>query len=1112
MLAFACAFTMFAGAAFTDQADISQTEAVDMLTALGVIDGYEDGSFQPDATVTRAEAAKMIYTIRNGGSTDASAFESISTSFTDINGHWAAGYIKYCQTMGIISGKSITSFDPNGSVTGTELAKMMLVTLGYNAERAGLEGTGWDQKTLGLASENNLLNEVTCSLSAACPREFAAQIMYNTIMAPCVILQDGEYTNWNSNDGEYMYTVGSRYMGLLETEVTVNGDSTRYDSLKDGEMQVTYVSGEGEGTTGTTPRAITYSVNNITDMIGLNYKVLWKESTVNTSSAVLDKNDKIYGMSLMNTNSAVYATADDVDTNYDNTDNSSGYYKAKVDGVTYEIVSGANMYTNFLASPTSIDASGEFNSNVAAKNGDVLRMIIDDNGRIAAVYKTTSDLYKVTAVSGSKVSIAGIGSIDTAENDTVVYDGIAKDDVVAVTKLYQSATDDATYIIEKAETVTGKVTGITFVGTPDSSNNKSIVLDDTTYKVYNEDAMKTTLTDDSKAALVSTDLDEEFTLYLVNGYVRAVQQITETAVYAVVNAVDGGTLGSTFSKPQAELVFADGTSKIVTLHEDSIILADSSAHNDGAEQDDVTNANLPKGEIVKYTEMSNGEYKIEEVVTSNYKSNNTTTAMYDADTKTLDGIVTAGDCVLFYTSNSDGDMKATSIRSLDDIDTSSNTVAYVTNSDGKVVAAFINLNAKPSGASDTTVYGIVTSDHTAVTKDGDPHYRYTVATNDGDKTVYVTTESLNKGDLVAFDVSADETYVAGDFTIYTGTSAATGLAVAVTEYNETDKTITYANNLVFNDNSYEVDGKTTKSVDSDVKIVYIDADNDAAGNSGFGITQYDAVTGYANVLLVFENGNPTNKVIAMIVNTNGDTDVMGNTAAVMGAGADASQINAALANGDVSIAGDVDATGEQLNLANNLTVNGLLKINQMPTGTGTLKATEIDASEVSGLTAANITTLFTYADKVTIGALPTTLTGATVGADQTLTVTEDVTDATTLPATMEGTVVLKAVLNTNNLTLDAKSVIVVDVASFDATKLVGAEGAKLTFKSAPGNVGTDDGGANGVFVHFNGTDYTADIAAGNVKTDVQYTYKLDASINDGNTLTDNGAWLATVTA
>ena len=98
VLAFACAFTMFAGAAFTDSADIKvDAEVVDTLVALGVVNGYDDGSFKPNGTVTRAEMAKMIYVLRTGKS-DASAYNNDKTSFTDVNGHWAAGFIKYCQS------------------------------------------------------------------------------------------------------------------------------------------------------------------------------------------------------------------------------------------------------------------------------------------------------------------------------------------------------------------------------------------------------------------------------------------------------------------------------------------------------------------------------------------------------------------------------------------------------------------------------------------------------------------------------------------------------------------------------------------------------------------------------------------------------------------------------------------------------------------------------------------------------------------------------------------------------------------------------------------------------------------------------------------------------
>ena len=131
---------MFAGAAFTDEADIKAKDAVNMLTALGVIEGDPDGSFRPDATVTRAEMAKMIFVVRNN-SIDDSAYANNSSKMTDINSHWAKGYIKFCESQGIIAGYGDNTFKPDATVTGVEAAKMLLVLAGYDADKAGLVGS-----------------------------------------------------------------------------------------------------------------------------------------------------------------------------------------------------------------------------------------------------------------------------------------------------------------------------------------------------------------------------------------------------------------------------------------------------------------------------------------------------------------------------------------------------------------------------------------------------------------------------------------------------------------------------------------------------------------------------------------------------------------------------------------------------------------------------------------------------------------------------------------------------------------------------------------------------------------------------------------------------------
>ena len=202
---------MFAGAAFTDSADIKvDADVVDTLVSLGIVEGFEDGSFQPNGTVTRAQMAKMIYVLRTGNS-DASAYNDEKSSFTDINGHWARGYIKYCQSLGIIAGKSNTKFVPNEKVSAQEAAKMLLVTLGYNAQKAGLVGTGWASKTNALADEAGLLEDVNTAFTAACPRQYAAQLIYNAIDAKTVVLRDGTYID-ESATGHPNKTVGEKYM------------------------------------------------------------------------------------------------------------------------------------------------------------------------------------------------------------------------------------------------------------------------------------------------------------------------------------------------------------------------------------------------------------------------------------------------------------------------------------------------------------------------------------------------------------------------------------------------------------------------------------------------------------------------------------------------------------------------------------------------------------------------------------------------------------------------------------------------------------------------------------------------------------------------------------
>ena len=135
-----------AAAAFTDQGEIRHKEAVDGCVRLGIIGGYPEGDFRPQGGVTRAQMCKLICIAVNGGTEpDLKAIPN-KVTFTDTASSWAKDYIAYCATNGIVSGMGDGRFAPDSGVTATQAAKMLLVSLGYDAKAEGFnDGPLWAQ-------------------------------------------------------------------------------------------------------------------------------------------------------------------------------------------------------------------------------------------------------------------------------------------------------------------------------------------------------------------------------------------------------------------------------------------------------------------------------------------------------------------------------------------------------------------------------------------------------------------------------------------------------------------------------------------------------------------------------------------------------------------------------------------------------------------------------------------------------------------------------------------------------------------------------------------------------------------------------------------------------
>lgn len=192
-------------AAYTDADRIVYAKAVTVLSQLGVISGKEDGSFDPQGLVTRAECAKMLSAMLHGGDPEQVPQQSGEAVFSDAKGHWAETYISDCAQRGILNGREKDVFDPDANVTGLELAKMALGALGYDSVAYQLTGRNWDSQTNRLAlmvCDPSLYEELGEEVAVSEPitREVAAQILYNTLFngvieaKPDTAISTGEVT------------------------------------------------------------------------------------------------------------------------------------------------------------------------------------------------------------------------------------------------------------------------------------------------------------------------------------------------------------------------------------------------------------------------------------------------------------------------------------------------------------------------------------------------------------------------------------------------------------------------------------------------------------------------------------------------------------------------------------------------------------------------------------------------------------------------------------------------------------------------------------------------------------------------------------------------------
>ena len=584
-------------ATFTDQEDIEHTEAVDTMVTLGVINGKDDGSYDPDAIVTRAEMAKMITLMLNGGKEPVLTVKSNPT-YSDIDGHWAEKYIEYCSgdnstKSQIIAGQGDGTFGPDAPVTGSAAAKMALVALGYDASVFHFTGVDWEINVNGIANSPDA--DLYDGLEGIDPsngmtRDEAAQLLYNALDA---LVMNKTYDKVLSN-GEisYTYSLSEKTMmeskfGAVKIEGIVvaneyadlsNSDADLSDgligkALSEGETKFKITNAEDQKKFDGTQ---TFSVASGEDELGRKVSFYVKPSSTAKKSTVL-------GSLMVSGENTVVV------------DYSKSTTASVLDDNDLDLDKDAVYYSNYAH---ELKAAGAKDNYVPAGAERIL-IDNDDDGDVEIIFYNQTYLAKVTKYStkddGSISLEVGGKTVTLKADDVIGFDDVAKGDYV----LYTTAGGKA--YVEVAETVEGQLEAYktSTYGANKAKIISSLTIDGTAYSV----SMQAVSSDLTQAAHLGEDfkptLDTDVVAYLdAQGKIIATGDVDDTTKnYGYVKGI--AMSNNDIDDDRIKVLDADGTTKTYTLDSDT---------------PDSVSKWLAKGQVISYTINSDGELKATDIV------------------------------------------------------------------------------------------------------------------------------------------------------------------------------------------------------------------------------------------------------------------------------------------------------------------------------------------------------------------------------------------------------------------------------------------------------------------------------------------------------------------
>ena len=693
---------------FSDKDKIVNDDAVSMLVELNVINGKDDGSFDPEGIVTRAEMAKMICVVLNGGK-DPSLGNVSNYTYTDTVGHWAAAYIEYCTTLGIVAGDGTGKFNPSNTVTGAEAAKMLLVALGFKSEIEGFTGANWAVNVNVRANQKGLFDELSINPSEGLTRDNAAQMVWNALDAGVVsydytLITDGSSITSSPTliDNESKTLLTDKFkVAKLEGVIVANENATSTGTAVEKEdVTVLLLTSDDAGSKQDEGDKITLKTATAANLLGKSVTMFakdWKNGAYQTvlGNPVVSSDNMIATISES-------SDADDV--------------KDALKDAGIKEVSKAVLVQNFIRATDKDDKeltiSGMADVAKLTGNGIEVTVISNDNDNKADFVIVTKMIAgKVSAYNAKGndgdgyITVSALTDIAKADQiagaefaDVKGSENLAKDDIV----LYYRVGD--TFYAEKADSVNVTVTSTKGSDTIKDGKN-----------TYKASALSSKYDDDNNTVLTTAvEPDDEVTLYLDNfGYVVYTDAVTAADEYMFITGSDASVKDG-FESLTIKGVLSDGTE--VTASVNKLDSKKLSTAFDGKTEDQAQK--MVNDKIVTYTKTGE-KYNIT-------VKDNTKITQIEKNKANLGG-ATANSKTIFVIGDKNDNYK---------VYTGISNVPNVTNKDAKLYCYAKSGVAK---------FVVALS---ATTSDGDTNGIYILgktasAKKDGDDTIYVVEAYVN---------------------------------------------------------------------------------------------------------------------------------------------------------------------------------------------------------------------------------------------------------------------------------------------------------------------------------------------------------------------------------